>query len=227
MPSWVLPTVVTVAALVVVMYSAVQTGWWRAMTGAGNSGAVITETDTSTPEGATEPAARVDETTDVAVAGGAAGAAADERPGATAQGARETRVIEPAVERAVETTVAPVEAPVVEETAPRSTDTEPVRTELGAEETAGEPAPEPTISGPGGPYRVVALSSRGAGAAAGIVTELAGHGYVAEVLPVEIGDGDVWYRVAVVGGYPALDEARGVASELKALGYRRAWVHKE
>jgi hypothetical protein len=74
---------------------------------------------------------------------------------------------------------------------------------------------------------VIALSSRGAGAAAGIVGDLAMEDYMAEVLPVDIGDGDVWYRVAVVGGYPSLQEARNVAGSLKDLGYSRAWVHKE
>jgi len=85
----------------------------------------------------------------------------------------------------------------------------------------------PAISGPGGPYRAVILSSRNEELASAEVPRLAERGVSAEVIPVDIDSRGLWYRVVVRGGYPALDSARAVVDELKRFGYDSAWVHRE
>ena len=85
----------------------------------------------------------------------------------------------------------------------------------------------PAISGPGGPYRAVVLSSRNVDSASAEASRLAERGFLVDVIPVDIGDGGLWHRVVVRGGYPALDSAREIVDELRRLGYDSAWVHKE
>ncbi|MFH1690544.1 MAG: AAA family ATPase [Candidatus Eisenbacteria bacterium] len=102
--------------------------------------------------------------------------------------------------------------------------TEPALVEPETGDSAQE---RPLTSGPGGPYRAVALSSRVADAASAEAFRLIERGISAEVIPADIGDGGVWYRVVVGGGYPALESAREVVDELIRMGYDGAWVHRE
>ncbi len=85
----------------------------------------------------------------------------------------------------------------------------------------------PATSGPGGPYRAVVLSSRNEALASAEVPRLAEQGFSGEMIPVDIGDGGLWFRVVVRGGYPALDSALAVVEDLRRFGHDRAWVHKE
>jgi hypothetical protein len=52
-------------------------------------------------------------------------------------------------------------------------------------------------------------------------------GFDGEVIPVDIGDGGIWNRVVVIGGYPSLESARVAVDSRKRLGYDGAWVHRE
>lgn len=254
MPAWVLPTVVSVAAIVVVIFSAVQTGWWRAVSAP--SGAVSPRSGAvSTPSGSEQAATPVDagvpdEAVAPAVLVGGSPEEAQAVDRTASEGAGEEPVREPPAADRNSTTDAVVQAGVVSEPSEvsdelngglagtdeasggspeASVETAEVTGDASAalDEEAVIPGRGTAVSGPGGPYRAIALSSRSNDAASGVVLELAAQGLLAEVVPVEIGDGDTWYRVAVAGGYPSLDEARVVASELKSLGYDRAWVHKE
>ncbi len=128
----------------------------------------------------------------------------------------------------VETTVDEASAGVVG----GSGEDEPVVTDgatfaPGESDGSGHAPDRAPASGPGGPYRAVALSSRSADGASAEASLLVERGISAEVVPAEVGDTGLWYRVVVVGGYPDLESARVAAEELKRLGYDGAWVHRE
>jgi hypothetical protein len=53
------------------------------------------------------------------------------------------------------------------------------------------------------------------------------RGFAGEVIPVDLGDGSIWNRVVVTGGFPSLESARVAVEALKRLGYDGAWVHRE
>ena len=85
----------------------------------------------------------------------------------------------------------------------------------------------PAISGPGGPYRAIVLSSINEDAALAELSRVAELGFSVEMIAVYIRERGLWYRVAVRGGYPTLAPAREVVEELRRLGYNSAWVHTE
>ena len=85
----------------------------------------------------------------------------------------------------------------------------------------------PAISGPGGPYRAIVLSSINEDAALAELSRVAELGFSVEMTAVYIRERGLWYRVAVRGGYPTLAPAREVVEELRRLGYNSAWVHTE
>jgi type II secretory pathway predicted ATPase ExeA len=76
-------------------------------------------------------------------------------------------------------------------------------------------------------YRAVALSSRNREAALGETARLQDLGFATEVVQVELGDGDRWYRIAILGGSGTFEEADELVRELKDVGYAGAWVVRE
>ena len=215
-PSWVLPTVVAVVAIAVVAFSAVRTGWWRSLVGPGRAGpAVVSVVQQERPIGADGSGAEESGNLDEA--------------GGHVTGDDETHAVS---EAPPDEAVVSAEADAVNEVsgdvrgvAPRSIGTTaPAPREPEAVDSAQERA---ASFGPGGPYRAIALSTRSADAASAEISRLVERGFSAEVIPVDIGDGGIWYRLAVSGGYPALESAREVVGDLRRLGYDSAWVHKE
>lgn len=94
-------------------------------------------------------------------------------------------------------------------------------------ESVGAVQDRPAISGPGGPYRAIVLSSTSEDAAAAELSRVAELGFAVEMIAIYIRDRGLWYRVAVRGGYPALAPAREVVDQLRRLGYDSAWVNRE
>ena len=56
--------------------------------------------------------------------------------------------------------------------------------------------------------------------------ELENRGVTSEVVPADLGDRGVWYRVVVAGGYPSLSDARSVLDTIKSFGYEGAWIER-
>ena len=223
-PAWVLPVLVVVAALAVVAVSGVRTGWWRSLT-AVDEGRVSSPVSREQVEGQFEGGSVeamgdiVETTVDEASAGvvgdsgeagwdAAAVAGGTEPAAAVAGGTEPATAVVDAVESAPAVTDATSSAP-------------------GESDRVGSALERTLTSGPGGPYRAVALSGRHADGASAEASLLVEKGISAEVIPTEVGDTGLWYRVVVAGGYPDLESARAVAEELKRLGYDGAWVHRE
>jgi type II secretory pathway predicted ATPase ExeA len=242
-PTWTLPAVIVVGALAVVAFSGLQTEWWRGIAGAwgermsarstvGEEQSRAAETeptrdDASSGRGSVTGAMDgiVDTSVDEASAGESEAEAVSERAPSEAPaggGDAETGTAEP---------VEPGPAGSVETEVAESLDRQERSGDVVNVETvtrAVDPAPRVALArGPGGAYRAVALSSRDSDAAAEVVSRLGDGGFSAEVIPVDIGDGSVWHRVVVAGGYPSLESAREAVDALKRLGYDGAWVHRE
>ena len=227
-PAWVLPSLLVVAALAAAIFSAVSTGWWRTLVEPRDGGPTVTSVagrKDPVDVGESVDAGGEDFTTENSDISG-------ESVGLVAV----SDIVETSVEEAGAsegdgaTAVAVPEIPgeigeIVEEAATQYTATPTPSAD--EPELASSWQDIPGISGPGGSYRAVALSGRDADSASKEVSLLAERGFSAEVIPVDIGDGGLWYRVAVRGGYPALDEAREIVDELKRLGYDSAWVLRE
>ncbi len=80
------------------------------------------------------------------------------------------------------------------------------------------------LSGPGGPY-VIYLSSQRLYTAAEIdVDEARKAGLSAQIVDADVPGSGMWHRVALVGGFPDLDEARNTLDIIKELGYEGAWI---
>ena len=202
-PAWIFPSLLVVVAVAAIVFSAVSTGWWRTLVGPRDGVLpVALVADRKEPVDAGESV--VGEDSDVGGVGVDIFAPTD---------IVETNVGEVSAGEAESVTGASDED-VGDEAA-----TEPDLVNSGQE--------HPATSGPGGPYRAIVLSSRNANSTSAEASRLAERGFFGEVIPVDIGDGGLWYRVAVRGGYPALDSAREVVDELRRLGYDSAWVHKE
>jgi type II secretory pathway predicted ATPase ExeA len=225
-PTWTLPAVVVIGALAVILLTGAHTRWWRQLSGA------TRDTEMATPAAQPVVADAVVEEPRESDVGGAA--QRDEEQPVT----REVAGGEP--ERAVEQVTQ--EAPAVPQQTGEAggeleqSGVEPaVRIEpVETAPTVAEEAPSEIdrddrelVSGPGGRYRAIVLSSRSAVGGAAEVSRLLESGYSAEVLPADIGDGQTWYRVAIRGGYPSLDAAREAVGSLRRLGYAGAWVHRE
>ncbi len=200
-PGWILPSLLVVVAVAAVVFSAASTGWWRKLVGPRDGfPPVVSVADR-------EEAVNVGES--VAVEGS---------------------------DVVVADTFVPsdIVATSVDEASAGETGSVTTASDGGADDEA---MTEPDVadsgqdslarSGPGGPYRAVVLSSRDEDLASAEVPRLAERGFSADVIPVDIDDGGLWYRVVVRGGYPALDSARVVVDELRRLGYDSAWVHRE
>ncbi|MCK4409773.1 MAG: AAA family ATPase [Candidatus Eisenbacteria sp.] len=206
MRGWVLPTLLVVVAVAAVALSAIGTGWWRTLVGSSAGGPrVASVADGEEPVDAGDSGVGED----CGVSRGRVGIFAP------------SDIVETSVEEASagETGGGAEEAATQSAEAPAPVAVEPEFVNSGQERSAA--------SGPGGPYRAIALSSRNANSASTEASQLAEWGFSAEVIPVDIGDGGLWYRVAVSGGYPALDSAREVVDELRRFGYDSAWVHRE
>jgi len=245
-PAWMLPALLVVVAVAAVAFSAVSTGWWRTLVGPWDgSPPVVSVADQQEPVDAGESV--VGEGVDVGgvgtfVASDIVTTSVDEAS------ACETGSVIASVDEASagETGggVASVDeanagetgggvASVDEENAGETGTGTRASDEGADEEAATEPdivdswLDSPATSGPGGPYRAVILSSKNEDLASAEVPRLAERGFSAEVIPVNINDGGLWYRVVVRGGYPALDAARVVVDGLRRFGYDSAWVHRE
>jgi general secretion pathway protein A len=210
-PAWVLPVLVVVAALAVVAVSGVGTGWWRSPTAPEGDRPAASPVRQERPDepfavGSVGVAGDIVETT---VDEASAGEIGD--PGGT-EGSGEAGEDAAPVAGGTETAPAVIDDP------------EPAPSESDPGDSAWE---LPLTSGPGGPYRAVALSGKQADAASAAASLLIDRGISAEVIPTNVGDMGLWYRVAVTGGYPDLESAREVVEELKRLGYDGAWVHRE
>jgi len=206
MPAWVLPTLLVVVAVAAVAFSAIGTGWWRTFVGPRDAGAPVASA-----------AARAEP-----VDSGVVGAGED---GDVSGGIVGTGAVSDVVETSVEEARTGEIGGAAEDAATQDPGTTaPVP---GEPEFVNSGQDRPGTSGAGGPYRAIALSSRNVDSASAEVSRLAERGFSADVFPVDIGDGGLWYRVVVRGGFPALDPAREVVDELRGLGYDSAWVHKE
>ncbi len=213
-PTWVFPSLLVVVAIAVVVFSAVSTGWWRMLLG---------------PRDGVPPVAFVADREELM------------DPGESVAG-EDSDVGEAGVDLfapsdIVETSVVEVGAAETDSVTGASDEDAGDEAATGYAGTPGPSATEPDLvdsgqdrpatSGPGGPYRAVVLSSRNEDLASADVPRLAEQGFSGEVIPVDIGDGGLWYRVVVRGGYPALDSALAVVDDLRRFGYDSAWVHRE
>jgi general secretion pathway protein A len=200
-PAWVLPSLLVVVAVAAVVFSAVSTGWWRTLVGPRDGlPPVVSTPDRQEPVSVGESV--VVEGSDVVVAGTFA----------------PSDIVTTSVDEASAGETGSVTGPS-DEGADEDAATEPGAVDFGWD--------SPATSGPGGPYRAVVLSSKNEELASAEVPRLAEREFSAEVIPVDIDGGGLWYRVVVRGGYPALDSARVVVDELKRFGYDSAWVHRE
>ncbi len=235
-PGWVFPSLLVVVAVAAIVFSAVSTGWWRTLVGPRDGVLPVAlvadrkEPDRKEPVDAGESV--VGEDSDVGRVGVDLLAPTDAVEASVGEvSAGDTDSVTGAGDEDVgdEATTEPDDPGEIGGTAKEA-----------ATRYAGTPAPSatepdlvdsgqdrPATSGPGGPYRAVVLSSRNEDLASADVPRLAEQGFSAEVVPVDIGDGGLWYRVVVRGGYPALDSAREVVDELRRFGYDSAWVHRE
>ena len=219
MPTWVLPALLVVVALAVVVFSAIGTGWWRTLMDQWNGGPRVASI------------AGREGSADASGSGVGGGEDAGGRRGAVSD-IVETSIDEASAGETDRVTGADTAEPGSDEMADGD-DTVDRDEAGGGAEAAVESEPvnsgqeSPTTSGPGGPYRAIVLSSKNADSASAEASRLEERGFFVEVMPVEIGDGEQWYRVVVRGGYPALDSAREIVGELRRLGYDSAWVHKE
>ncbi len=98
----------------------------------------------------------------------------------------------------------------------------------GVEASEGEPAvvldESSPLSGPGGPY-VIYLSSQRLRTAAQVEVEQAEKaGLLAEIVDADVPGSGMWHRVALVGGFPTLAEARNTLDIIRELGYEGAWI---
>jgi hypothetical protein len=223
LPMWVLPAVLVVVALTAVVFSAIGTGWWQTLVDQRDGGSPIASL--------ADPGGSAD------AGGSGAGENSDtsrRSPGSgVVSGMVETGVEEARAGEAGRITEVDTEDAGGDEIA--DDDDVAGDDEAGTGEAAAAVESEfvssgqapPTTSGPGGPYRAIVLSSRDANSASVEASRLAERGFLVDVIPVDIGDGGLWHRVVVRGGYPALDSAREIVEELRRLGYDSAWVHKE
>ena len=219
LPRWVLPALLVVVALAAVIFSAIGTGWWRTLVDHRSGGprvVSIADRERSVDAGGSG----VGEDGD---AGGRRGAVS---------GIVETGMEEASAGQTDRVTGADTEAVGRDEIADGdAAGGDEAGTGGAAAVVESEPVnfgqEHPAASGTGGPYRAIVLSGRNADSASAEASRLEERGFSVEVIPVDIGDGGLWYRVAVRGGYPALDSAREIVNELRRLGYDSAWVHKE
>jgi len=230
-PAWILPSLLVVVAVAAVAFSAVSTGWWRTLVGPRDGfPPVVSVADQQEPVDAGESVAG--EGVDVGgvvtfVASDIVTTSVDEAS------AGETGSVIASVDEASAGETGGGVASVDEANAGETGTGTRASDEGADEEAATEPdivdswLDSPATSGPGGPYRAVILSSKNEDLASAEVPRLAERGFSAEVIPVDIEDGGLWYRVVVAGGYPALDGARVVVDELRRFGYDSAWVHRE
>ncbi len=231
MPAWVLPSLLVVVAVAAVVFSAVSTGWWRTLVGPRDGfPPAASVADRQEPVSAGESVAV--EGVDVSSVGTfAAGDIVTTRVDEASAG--ETGIVTTRVDEASAGETGAVTTRVDEAGAGEADGAAGAGDEGAGEEEAAEPdvvdagLDGPATSGPGGPYRAVILSSRNEDLASAEVPRLSERGFSADVIPVDIGDGGLWYRVVVRGGYPTLDSARVAVDELKRSGYGSAWVHRE
>jgi general secretion pathway protein A len=223
LPMWVLPALLVVVALAAVVFSAIGTGWWQTL---------VDQRDGGSP---TAPLADLGGSADA----GGTGAGENSDTGGRSRGSGVVSgMVETGVEEASAGETNLITGAATEDAGGDEIeeDDEPAggdeaddggATARVESEFASSGQKPPATSGPGGPYRAIVLSSRSANSASGEASRLAERGFLVEVIPVDIGDGGLWHRVVVRGGYPALDSAREVVDELRRLGYESAWVHKE
>jgi len=220
LPTWVLPALLVVVALAAVIVSAIGTGWWRTLVdrrsggprvvsiadreGPADAGGTVVGEDGDAGEGRGAVSGIVETSIEEAGAGEADRVTGDDAEGAGGNEIAYDDQVAGGNEAGTGGAAATVKPEFV------SSGQEP-----------------PAISGPGGPYRAVVLSGRSADSVLAEASRLAERGFLVEVIPVDIGDGGLWHRVAILGGYPALDSAREIVDELRRLGYDSAWVHKE
>jgi type II secretory pathway predicted ATPase ExeA len=102
---------------------------------------------------------------------------------------------------------------------------EPARTEpmVGEGRVPTEPA-DALVRGPGGPYVVVAASSKSEVDAEALVARLERQGLAAGVERAVLPESGVWFRVVLEGGYPTIGMARVVAESLREAGHEDPWV---
>jgi type II secretory pathway predicted ATPase ExeA len=230
-PAWLFPSLLVVVAVAAIVFSAASTGWWRTLVSPRDGVLpVALVADRKDPVDAGESVTGEDSDvggvgvdvfapSDIVVTslGEVSAGETGSVTGASDEDAGDEAATEPGDPGGIGGTAE--EAATRYAGTPAPSATEPDLVDSGQD--------RPATSGPGGPYRVIVLSSRNEDLASAEVPRLAEQGFSAEVIPVDIGDGGLWYRVAVRGGYPALDSAREVVDELRPFGYDSAWVHRE